>query len=117
MIMTIAKRLNELCRIKGVRKAVLAEKIGVPQSTMQTWIARDEDFPARFVVPISRILGVSPVYLLTGEESPDDLPLPPLPEDEMSLLTLYRSLPREGRVMVECKAIEEVRRTQESPKS
>lgn len=111
--MTIANRLNELCKAKKMQKKVLAERIGVAASTFNTWIGRGEDFPAQYVMPICEALEITPMHLLTGDASP----LPKIPEDyvkldesERFLVDTYRSLDREGRVVVENKAVEEARR-------
>lgn len=106
--MTIANRLNELCQKHGVKKCVLAEKIGVPQSTLQTWFSRGDDFPAKFVMPICDILGVDPITLLSGAESYVTT------MEERYLIDLYRTLDQEGRIVVVNKAIEEVRRIRNS---
>ena len=104
--MTIANRLNLLCQQKGIKKKALAEKIGVAQSTLQTWISRGQDFPAQFVVPICDVLGVTPLMLLSGANEQYTS------EEEQYLLDLFRTLDHEGRVVVVNKAIEESRRIQ-----
>lgn len=109
--MTIANRLNELCRQYGVKKMILAEKIGVPQSTLQSWLARGDDFPAKYVMPICEVIGVDPVTLLSGAESYVTS------KEEQYLVDLYRTLDHEGRIVVVNKAIEETRRIRDSSKS
>ena len=111
--MTIANRLAELIREKKVIKKELAEKIGVAQSTLATWLGRGEDFPAQYVMPLCRALGVSPECLLEGSAASS----PTIPsdyvqitEDERFLLQAVRSLDREGVIVVTNEAIKEARR-------
>lgn len=112
--MTIAKRLADIISDKRIVKKELAAEIGVAQSTLQTWLGRGEDFPAQYVMPLCRALEVSPEYLLEGVE----VPLPEIPEeyikvtdDERFLLESFRSLDREGMVVVTNEAIKESRRS------
>lgn len=111
--MTIANRLNELIREKRVIKKELSAKIGVAQSTLQTWLGRGEDFPAQYVMPLCRALGVSPEYLLEGVS----VPLPEIPDDyvqvtaeEKFLIDAIRGLDHEGVIVVTNEAIKEARR-------
>lgn len=111
--MTIANRLNELLAERKIVKKDFAAKIGIPQSTLQTWLSRGEDFPASYIVPICRELKISPEKLLEGK----DVPLPEIPDDyvqlasdEQYLLEVFRGLDREGMIVVTNEAIKELRR-------
>ena len=111
--MTIVERLIELIAERKIVKKDFAAKIGIPQSTLQTWLSRGEDFPAAYVVPICRELKISPDKLLLG----DDVPLPEIPDDyvrlsqdERYLLDLFRKLDHEGMIVVTNDAIKELRR-------
>lgn len=111
--MTIANRLNELIAERRIQKKQIASKIGVPASTMNSWFARGEDFPAQYVIPLCKILHVSPEKLLDGQ----DVPLADIPDDyvqlndeERFLVDTIRCLDREGVIVVTNKAIEEARR-------
>lgn len=111
--MTIVNRMVELLTEKRMQKKELATKIGVAPSTLQSWIARGEDFPAQYVMPICKVLGVSAEKLLEGL----DVPLPEIPDDYMQvteeerfLLETLRGLDREGVIVVTSKAVEEARR-------
>ncbi len=111
--LTTTQRIDQALIDKHIQKKQLAEKIGVPATTLNSWINRSGDFPASYVVPVAQALEVNPLWLLTGEDH-----LPPkipetyveLKEDERFLLETYRSLDREGRVVVSSKAVEELRR-------
>lgn len=111
--MTIVNRMVELLTEKRMQKKELATKIGVAPSTLQSWIARGEDFPAQYVMPICKVLGVSAEKLLEGL----DVPLPEIPDDyiqlsdeERFLIDALRSLDHEGVIVVTNKAVEEMRR-------
>lgn len=111
--MTISNRVSEIIKENGIVKKDLAAKVGVSPSTLQTWLDRGEDFPARYIVPLCSALEVTADYLLSGVESP----LPKIPsdyvqlsDDERFLLDTVRGLDREGAVVVTNKAIEESRR-------
>lgn len=111
--MTIAERLNELILERRIQKKQVAAQIGVPASTLNTWFARGEDFPAQYVIPLCKVLNISPERLLEGR----DVPLPEIPDDyvqlseeERFLLDTIRGLDREGVIVVTNKAIEEARR-------
>ena len=110
--MTIAKRLSELMHEKRVKQIEMAKRLEIPQSTLATWLSRGEDFPAQYVIPICKVLGVSPEMLLEGS----DVPLALIPEDYMQvteeerfLLETLRGLDREGVIVVTSKAVEEAR--------
>ena len=86
--MTIAKRLSELMHEKRVKQIEMAKRLEIPQSTLATWLSRGEDFPAQYVIPICKVLGVSPEMLLEGS----DVPLALIPEDYMQVTEEERFL-------------------------
>jgi len=105
--------MNEALVSKHVQKKQLADAIGVPATTLNSWINRGADFPASYIQPIAEFLHVHPLWLITGEEAV----LPEIPdtymelsEEELFLLRTFRSLDQEGRVVVANKAVEELRR-------
>ena len=111
--MTPTQRMNSAIIEKKLQKKDLAAVIGVPTTTLSSWINRGSDFPAQYVIPISEFLHVHPLWLLTGNE----LPEPKIPsnyvelhDDEEFLLRTFRALDQEGRVVVSNKAVEEMRR-------
>ena len=111
--MTPTQRMNQALTEKRIQKKVLAEAIGIPATTLNSWINRGGDFPASYVVPVAECLGVHPLWLLTGS----DLPTPSIPasyvelkEDELFLLESFRALDQEGKIVVANKAVEELRR-------
>ena len=111
--MNIGERLGIILRDKKMQKKTLAARIGVPQTTLNSWVNRGSDFPSSFIIPLSKALEVSPLYLLTGEDSPD-VAIPDdyvrLTPDEQFLLDTVRKLDHFGMVVVTNKAVEELRR-------
>ena len=112
--MTPTKRMNEALMQKRIQKKQLADAIGVPATTLNSWINRGGDFPSSYILPVAEALGVHPLWLITGE---DVLP-PKIPEnyvelkdDELFLLETFRALDREGKIVVANKAVEEMRRS------
>lgn len=114
--MTIVERLRALMLDKGARNNEFARRIGVAQSTFQTWLSRNEDFPARFVMPICHELDVAPEQLLEGVECADtkESQIPEsyvqLSDQERTLIEYVRCLDKEGMIVVTNKAVEEMRR-------
>lgn len=113
IVLTTTQRMNQALIEKHIQKKTLADKIGVPATTLNSWINRGGDIPSSYIVPAAEALGVHPLWLLMGE---DHLP-PKIPDtyvelsgDELFLLRTYRSLDQEGRVVVANKAVEELRR-------
>lgn len=111
--MTIMERLKMLMNDKNMRNNEFARNVGIPQSTFQTWLSRNEDFPARYVMPICHELNIVPELLLEGTERPKvDIPddFMQLSEQERTLIEFVRNLDKEGMVVVTNKAVEEMRR-------
>ena len=111
--MTPTQRMNEALIEKHIQKKQLADAIGVPATTLNSWINRGADVPASYIRPIAERLGVHPLWLITGEETvapriPDSYV--ELKDDELFLLRTFRSLDQEGRVVVANRAVEELRR-------
>lgn len=111
--MTVGQRLGLIAQQKKMQKKDLSVAIGVPYTTMSSWINRGGDFPASCVIPLAKALGVTPMYLLTGQEEytkliPDDYER--LSENERYLLDTIRNLDKDGVVVVMNKAVEELRR-------
>lgn len=108
--MTTVQRLNRVLKEKHIQKKTFAETIGIPASTLNSWINRGGEIPSSFAVPIAKALDVSLTWLLTGEESQEkEIPesFVELNEEEMYLVRVFRSLDWEGKVVVANRAVEE----------
>jgi transcriptional regulator with XRE-family HTH domain len=91
--MEIIERINQLLDQKDKRAIDLCRHLGIQTSTMSTWKTRLKDPPACYMSDIASFLGVSVVYLLTGEEEKQVVLESDLTSDENELLELYRELP------------------------
>ena len=60
---TIAIRLYNM----GLKQKELADSIGVPASTLNSWLKRGRDIPAQYIMGIADFLDCNPIYLLTGD--------------------------------------------------
>ena len=105
----VAARLDEL----GMARKQLADAAGVAPSTLHTWLFRGEDFPASYIEVFAKTLDCSIAWLVTGEEAPETV----IPDDyvqlndqERFIINALRSLDYEGSIVVQNKAIEEMRR-------
>lgn len=110
--MTITERIIALLDGKNESQKSMSAAIGLPYSTVNTWLKHGRDIPAQCVLPICRFLDVTPGYLLEGVDEPrsDKGVAPALTDDEQYLLSLFHDLDREGvHVVLNC-AIEERRR-------
>ena len=112
----LTMRLDQALKKQRMQKKILAAAIGVPQTTLNTWINRGGDFPASYIIPICRALDIQPLWLLTGEggealksEIPETFV--ELSADEKFLLDTYRSLDRAGQIVIANAAVEEMRRS------
>ncbi len=109
--LSVSKRLNDIIYEKSMTRKEFAAKLGVSPSTVQSWVERG-DFPARYVIPSCKMLGVTPEYLLSGEGLEIFIPedYVQLDREELLMIEKFRALDAEGRVVVLNKAIEEARR-------
>lgn len=109
---TPMQRVGEVLAEKKIQQKALAEAIGVPNTTLHTWLHRGGDFPASYVDAMAKHLGVNPLWIINGQDSP----IPSIPEsyvelsdDELFLIQTYRTLGREGKVKVSSQAVDEMR--------
>lgn len=93
--MSICERMFDLLSsIEGKNAASLCKTVGINTSVATNWKQRNTDPPAKYIVPICEYLGVSVMYLLTGE---DAQPESSLSEDEQRLIEKYRELDATAR--------------------
>lgn len=97
--MEIYERLFITMDEKGIMQRDIFENVeGATKSTVSSWKTRRTDPPAKMIVPICNIIGVSVEYLLTGETSKKSsscFPKNDISESDMQLLELFHKLPGE----------------------
>lgn len=53
----------------GINQKALADAIGIPEGTLSGWLSKEaRRIPADVIIAICKFYGVSPVWLLTGDE-------------------------------------------------
>jgi transcriptional regulator with XRE-family HTH domain len=115
MTMTISSRIAAALKEKGITQKAVAEVVNVTPSTVNTWIkTNSESIPSAYIMPICRLLGMSPEELLEGAPHQDVVEVIPdgyvlLSEEESRLVGLLRQLDWMGRNVVLNAAIIELR--------
>lgn len=94
--MCIIDNILSLLSKKKVNQVDLCKHIGVSTSTMTNWKIRKTDPPARYIIPICEYLSVSPMLLLTGEETNSNV----ISSDEASLLNAYNSVDELSKALI-----------------
>lgn len=113
--MTISSRIAAALKEKGITQKAVAEVVNVTPSTVNTWIkTNSESIPSAYIMPICRLLGMSPEELLEGAPHQDVVEVIPdgyvlLSEEESRLVGLLRQLDWMGRNVVLNAAIIELR--------
>ena len=92
--MSIASRLKSARKAAGLTQERLAEATSVTQSAIQT-VENGKSHRPRKLRKIADALGVSPAWLLLGEEGSF-----PLSEDEKALLMRLRQLDPEDKTIL-----------------
>ena len=67
--MTIGERVIAILEEKDVKQKALADFLNTKPSTIHGWKAEGRNPSSEIIIPICEFLGVSPEYLLTGNES------------------------------------------------
>lgn len=93
----ITERISKLFESnKTKKKKQLAEKIGISESTLSTWLKKKRDIPPEYLLPICEFWNISLIWLLTGNDTPcskENENITPITENEQELLLLFRELP------------------------
>lgn len=69
--MTIQERILKLLERNRRQQKELAAYINVSYSTLNSWLRRNRDIPAQYIIRICRFLSCTPEYLIEGEEKPE----------------------------------------------
>ena len=104
--MEITERIVQYMEQHNITQVALARALGIQKSTINYTLNNGKDFSASDIMPIANFLGVSPIWLLTGEEQQPIIKEEvryvelQLPEDEKTLLEIYHGLDLEGKSTV-----------------
>jgi len=113
--MTIGARILVLLKERGITQKSLAEACNITPSTVNTWIKTDaESIPSSYILPISKVLGISADELLGCEPVPVVQEVIPdgyihLDETEKKLIAILRELDWESQIVVMNAAVAEKR--------
>lgn len=113
--MTISARIASLIKERGLLQKTIAETVGVTPSTVNTWIKNDnESIPSSYIMPICRLLDVTPEELLDGTPRVEIREVIPdgyvkLNDTELNLINMLRELSWESQNIVINAAIMERR--------
>lgn len=112
--MSICERMFETINQKqGKSAAGLCKVLGIKTNVTTGWKQRNTDPPAKYLVTIAEYLGVSVMYLLTGEDAEmDQRREQTLTDDENRLLAKYRCLDEDGKDAVRGVLLNEQRRVE-----
>ena len=84
--MDCKQRIRDIIEIRlhnlGLRQKDLADSIGVPVSTLNSWLRLGRDIPAQYIIGIADCLQCSPMYLLTGDATEQIDPATLVPHEE-----------------------------------
>lgn len=69
--MSISERIFKLLQEKRFSQKELADCCGASERAVSSWRTRGSDPPAKLIPKIATFLGVSVIWLLTGEDGPD----------------------------------------------
>lgn len=94
----MVERIRELCRRDGINLKRLEEAVGIGNGIIARW---SKSVPsADKLAAVAEYFGVSMEYLLTGKETAPAHEEPELSEDEVILLSAFRTLTDEQRRFV-----------------
>ena len=74
MTRTIGEAIEGRLHNLGLRQKDLADSIGVPVSTLNSWLRLGRDIPAQYILKIAHVLRCTPTYLLSGGEDDRETP-------------------------------------------
>lgn len=98
-----AQRVLDELEYQGLKKSDLVNNLGIPDSTVRGWWAKDTIPAADTALKVSRFLGVSLEYLITGEDSETERKSTIkdfVTDEEYEYLIKYRNLPTHDKVMM-----------------
>lgn len=89
-------KLRELRQEKGYTQKQISDKTGISRSVLSQYETGHSEPTASVIIKLADALEVTTDYLLERADELDNVTVqssaPPLPADELELLTLYRSM-------------------------
>lgn len=99
---TFTTVLENLLELKCLKKSDLVNTLSIPDSTVRNWWNRDSMPAADVCYKVAKYLGVTVEYLLTGEDSEEEAPIPQQFESKVSELEeKYNNLNTSGKIAVD----------------
>ena len=94
---TIGENIKKICSLKGIRQVDIARHMGVSEGSVSNWIKGTNSIDIENLAELCSFLGISldqvyGVAPITPEVS--------LSQEEIHLISLYRSLNKNGRSML-----------------
>ena len=106
---SICDRTYSLLAQKHLTAVGMSNVLGINPANATQWQRRQTDPPAKYIMQIADYLGVSPIYLLTGEEQLQDFATT-ITEEESRIIKKYRALDEDGKDAVRGILLQEQRR-------
>ena len=89
--MNICQNLNSILKERDITQKELCQQIGITESKLSYWLTKGKSIPSEYIVPICKYLNISPIFLLTGQES-DSKNQITLSKEEIEFIKEYRYL-------------------------
>ena len=89
--MDICQNLNSILKKRKITQKELCQQIGITESKLSYWLTKGKSIPSEYIVPICKYLNISPIFLLTGQES-DSKNQITLSKEEIEFIKEYRYL-------------------------
>lgn len=104
-------KFEYLCKLNSTTPSALAQKLGLSKGNTTTW-RKGGNPSVDVLIKLSDELNCSMDYLYDRERS-ETLEQFQLSENELAFMNSYSKLDQQGKLMVQAKAIEELRRLED----
>ena len=94
--MDICQNLNSILKERKITQKELCQQIGITESKLSYWLTKGKSIPSEYIVPICKYLNISPIFLLTGQES-DSKNQITLSKEEIEFIKEYRYLSNKSK--------------------
>lgn len=97
--MTVNERVSSVLKAHNATQKDLAAALNVSTSTLNNWLKLGRDIPAQHIIPICEFFDISPLFLLTGQETKKE-PALGISENGREMLALYEKLPEREQILL-----------------